>query len=54
MVKVYSLYLSTLTASGPYAPVNKSNLASVQWSINWNSIFGITTTDKCRVKILFQ
>jgi hypothetical protein len=54
MVKVYSLYLSTLTTSGPYAPVDKSNLASVQWSINWNSLFGITTTDKCRVKFYFN
>ena len=54
MVKVYSLYLSTLTTYGPYAPINKSNLANVQWSINWDSLFGITTSGKCRVKFYFN
>lgn len=54
MVKVYSLYLSTLTTSGPFAPVDKSNLASVKWSINWDSLFGITSSGTCRVKFYFN
>lgn len=54
MVKVYSLYLSTLTTSGPFAPIDKSNLANVQWSINWNSLFGISDAQKCRVKFYFN
>lgn len=54
MVKVYSLYLSTLTSYGPYAPVDKTSLSNVQWSINWNSLFGITNAEKCRVKFYFN
>jgi hypothetical protein len=54
MVKVYSLYLSTLTTNGAYVPVDKTNLAAVQWSINWDTLFGITTSGTCRVKFYFN
>lgn len=51
-MKVYTLFLSTLTPVGNiYAPYNKSNLANVKWTINWDSLFGINTVGKCRVKI---
>ena len=33
-MKVVSLNLSTL-ATGKYAPIEKTNLANVKWSINW-------------------
>ena len=52
-MKVISLYLSTLTTAGTkYAPVDKSNLANVKWSINWKEIFGEYANSNlpCRVK----
>ena len=50
-MKVISLNLSTL-ASGKYAPTDKSNLANVRWSINWQEILGkyFNTNRACRVK----
>ena len=50
-MKVISLNLSTL-ASGKYAPTDKSNLANVRWSINWQEILGeyFNTNRPCRVK----
>ena len=50
-MKVVSLNLSTL-GSGKYAPIDKSNLANVKWSINWKEILGeyYETNKPCRVK----
>jgi hypothetical protein len=39
MPKSHSLYLSTLTTTGQYKPVNKSNLANVTWNVNWRDVF---------------
>lgn len=39
MPKSHSLYLSTLTTSGQYTPVNKTNLANVTWNVNWRDVF---------------
>ena len=36
--RTYAVYLSTL-ASGQNAPLNKTNLANVQWNINWEHLF---------------
>ena len=38
-MKVASLNLSTL-GFGMYAPIEKTNLANVKWSINWNEVLG--------------
>jgi len=38
--KIYTLYLSTQTASGPYAPVNTTNKSIMTWNINWNALYG--------------
>ena len=49
-MRVYSLYLSTLTPSGSkYAPVSKTNLANVKWNINWREIFGYRQGE-CRIR----
>ena len=50
-MKVASLNLSTL-GSGMYAPIEKTNLANVKWSINWNEVLGeyYNTNKPCRVK----
>ena len=50
-MKVASLNLSTL-GSGKYAPMEKTNLANVKWSINWKEILGeyYNTNKPCRVK----
>ena len=50
-MKVASLNLSTL-GSGKYAPIDKTNLANVKWSINWKEVFGeyYDTNKPCRVK----
>jgi hypothetical protein len=40
MAKVFSLYLSTQTASGPYAPLNTTNFSRITWNINWNALYG--------------
>ena len=39
MPKTHLLYLSTLTTSGQYTPVNKTNLANVTWNVNWRDVF---------------
>jgi hypothetical protein len=39
MVKSHTLYLSTLTATGQYVPVDKTNLANVRWNVNWRDVF---------------
>lgn len=39
MVKTHTLYLSTLTTTGQYVPVNKTNLANVSWNVNWRDVF---------------
>jgi hypothetical protein len=39
--RIYTLVLSTLTPSTyNFAPVDKTNLANVKWSIDWNRVFG--------------
>jgi len=38
--KIFTLYLSTQTASGPYAPVNAINKSIVTWNINFNALYG--------------
>jgi hypothetical protein len=50
-MKVVSLNLSTL-GSGKYAPLDKTNLANVKWSINWKEVMGeyYNTNKPCRVK----
>jgi hypothetical protein len=50
-MKVVSLNLSTL-ATGKYAPLDKSNLANVKWSIDWKEVMGeyYNTNKPCRVK----
>ena len=50
-MKVASLNLSTL-GSGKYAPMDKTNLANVKWSINWKEVLGeyYNTNKPCRVK----
>lgn len=50
-MKVASLTLSTL-GSGKYAPIDKSNLANVKWSINWKEVMGeyYNTNKPCRVR----
>ena len=51
-MKVISLNLST-PSSGNYAPIDKSNLANVKWSINWKEVFGEKFNQNlmCRVKV---
>jgi hypothetical protein len=50
-MKVVSLNLSTL-GSGKYAPLDKTNLANVKWSVNWKEVMGeyYNTNRPCRVK----
>ena len=50
-MKVVSLNLSTL-GSGKYAPIDKTNLANVKWSINCKEVLGeyYDTNIPCRVK----
>jgi hypothetical protein len=50
-MKVASLNLSTL-GTGKFAPIDKSNLANVKWTINWKEIFGeyFSTNALCRLK----
>ena len=50
-MKVASLNLST-SGSGKYAPLDKTNLANVKWSINWKEVMGeyYNTNRPCRVK----
>jgi len=43
MAKVFTLYLSTQTASGPYAPVDTNNFSIITWNINWNALYGGTS-----------
>ena len=51
-MKVYSLFLSTNTTLGKYAPTDKTNLANVRWNINWREIFG-NRQGECRVRCRF-
>lgn len=57
MVKVFSLYLSTLSPAGsPYAPIVNTT-SVVAWNINWDAFFGSQSANnslpnKCRVKFL--
>ena len=53
-MKIISLNLST-QSSGNYAPIDKSNLANVKWSINWKEVLGekINQNSMCRVKVIF-
>jgi hypothetical protein len=57
MVKVFSLYLSTLSPAGsPYAPIVDTT-SVVAWNINWDAFFGSQSANnslpnKCRVKFL--
>ncbi len=56
-MKVYSLYLSTLSPAGsPYAPIYDTP-SVVSWNINWDAFFGSHSANnslpnKCRVKFL--
>lgn len=56
-MKVYSLYLSTLSPAGsPYAPIYDT-ASVVSWNINWDAFFGSQSANnslpnKCRVKFL--
>jgi hypothetical protein len=39
--RIFTLYLSTLTPTAyNFAPVDKTSLANVKWSIDWNRVFG--------------
>jgi len=55
MVKVFNLYLSTLSPVGSlYAPIANTT-SSVVWNINWDAFFGSFAAnnnlpDKCRVR----
>ena len=51
MVKVHTLYLSTLSPA-PIAPIVNTN-PTVVWNINWDSFFGETKGEYCRVKFVF-
>ena len=54
-MKVYNLYLSTLSPAGtPYAPII-DHQSVVAWNINWDAFFGSqspnnTLPEKCRVR----
>jgi hypothetical protein len=56
-MKVYNLYLSTLSPAGsPYAPIVDSE-SVVAWNINWDAFFGSQSANNslpnsCRVKFL--
>jgi len=54
--KVYTLYLSTQTASGPYAPIDATNKANVKWIINWDQLYGYIKSDidERIAKVTFQ
>lgn len=53
-MRIFTLYLSTQTTTGPYVPTNEDNKASVSWNINWNDLYGATQNNfeerRCRVK----
>lgn len=55
MVKVFNLYLSTLSPAGtPYAPIYDTP-SVISWNINWDDLFrsqsaNNTLPNKCRVK----
>lgn len=51
--KIFTLYLSTLTPAGyNFSPVDKTNLANVKWSIDWNRVFGdLCGRADCLVKV---
>lgn len=51
MSKVYTLYLSTQTTSGPYAPLDATNKANVRWLINWDQIYGYIKDDSVEERI---
>jgi len=57
MVKVFNLYLSTLSPEGsPYAPIFDTP-SVVSWNINWDNFFRSQSANnslpnKCRVKFL--
>lgn len=38
--KIFTLYLSTQTTSGPYVPVDHINKSIVTWNINWSALYG--------------
>jgi len=56
-MKVYNLYLSTLSPAGtPYAPI-LDHQSVVGWNINWDAFFGSQSANNslptsCRVKFL--
>ena len=56
MPKVLTLYLSTQTPSGPYAPVDATNKANVKWNINWDQLYGYVKSDVDEriAKVTFQ
>lgn len=55
MPKTHSLYLSTLTATGQYVPIDRANLANVKWNVNWRDVFSPEDEGKpmrVRVRVL--
>lgn len=38
--RIFTLYLSTQTTSGPNAPIDATNKSLVSWNINWNALYG--------------
>jgi hypothetical protein len=38
--RIFTLYLSTQTVSGPNAPLDHVNKSIVTWNINWNALYG--------------
>ena len=53
-MRVYTIYLSTEAAGNLIGPVEDSNLANVQWMINWNNVFGEDIGKPARVKYSLQ
>lgn len=54
MVLTHSVYLSTLTTTGQYVPLDKTNLANVSFNVNWRDVFsrdveGKAMRVKCKV-----
>ena len=53
-MRIFTLYLSTQTTSGPYVPTNEDNKASVSWNVNFDNLYGSINNSfeerRCRVK----
>lgn len=51
MTKIASLHLSTLSTQQP--PYSKADLANVFWNIDFDSLFGDTTSKECLITCKF-